>query len=1136
MDIYKYVNRVGILITLNATFLLSSLLSANDDITQNIIHHQLSVSYQPSEHRVNVTDTITFPKKINNGFIDFKLHSNLEVTSKVSGVSIDVIESDVSAVDKGIDQEKFDNAAPVPITAYRLKFDKNYKGSKDSISLHYEGVIHHNIKQIGEEYSRGFSQSPGLIDERGVYLAGSTYWIPSFSDEYITYDLAVVSPEGWQVVSQGKRVQSAEQSDEHIDQWQVTTPTEEIYLIAAQFTEYSFDVGAVKAMAFLRTPDEALANKYLETTAQYMEMYRNLVGPYPYSKFALIENFWETGYGMPSFTLLGEKIIRFPFILHSSYPHELLHNWWGNSVYIDFDTGNWCEGLTAYMADHLIAEQRGNGSAYRRSTLQGYTDYVDESSDFALNKFIARSSPASSSIGYGKSAMMWDMLRAKVGDDNFRKSFQRFYRDNKYQRAGYSDIQKAFEKTTGTALDAFFDQWTTRKGAPELVLSSVKVNEIAKQYQLDFTLNQIQSEASFKLDIPLVIYTENGIVEHRVIMNQKEQSYVLTLDYKPTKVHVDAQFNLFRKLHYSEIPPSLSKIFGADKVTMILPSAASEAELRRYKKLAELWSSDKDHFKLVLDDEIKQLPSDNAIWLFGWNNRFRNVIESELTSLDAAIEDDLVTLGKASLSRKDNSFVIGVRHPDNPKSVVVWLTAHDKDAVAGLARKLPHYGKYSYLAFTGKEPSNVAKGQWPTVNSPLVQKLSDEINDEKLKKRSALAKLAPVFSSDRMQQTLEYLASDAMKGRGLGTSELDTAADYIAEQFKHAGLLPLGDNDSYYQDFVALAGKENKKVFAKNVLGYIPGSNKEWSEESVIISAHYDHLGLGWPNVSKGNEGKIHHGADDNASGVAVLIELAQILKTMKPKRSIIFAAFSGEEAGLLGSKYYVKNMKKFPVSKIMGVVNMDTVGRLGDKKLLVLNGSSAREWKFIFMGSSFVTGIKTEVVTQDIDSSDQVSFINENVPGVQLFAGSSKDYHKPTDRSDEIDYAGLVKVATIAREVLVYLSERPDPMPFIGTSSSKSLKSTPKTRTTRKVSTGVMPDFAFSGKGVLVASVSDNSPAAKAGLKKGDVIILFSDEQISDLKSYSVALKKHEAGDSVEVVYLRNKVRNKATITLKGR
>src|SRR5262249_10334568 len=152
----------------------------------------------------------------------------------------------------------------------------------------------------------------------------------------------------------------------------------------------SREAGAVKAMAFLRKPDQELANRYLDATAQYLEMYRGLLGPYPYSKFALVENFWETGYGMPSFTLLGEQVIRFPFILHSSYPHELLHNGGGNAVFVASGGGNGCEGLPAYPAAHLIAEQRGRGAEPRRAILQRVTDYVTAETDFPLSRFQSR--------------------------------------------------------------------------------------------------------------------------------------------------------------------------------------------------------------------------------------------------------------------------------------------------------------------------------------------------------------------------------------------------------------------------------------------------------------------------------------------------------------------------------------------------------------------------------------------------------------------------------------------------------------------------------------------------------------------------------------------------------------------------
>jgi aminopeptidase N len=245
-------------------------------------------------------------------------------------------------------------------------------------------------------------------------------------------------------------------------------------------------------------------------------MYRKLVGPYPFTKFALVENFWETGYGMPSFTLLGEQIIRFPFILNSSYPHELLHNYWGNSAYVDFKSGNWCEGLTAYMADHLIAEQRGQAAEYRRTTLQKFTDYVNPSNDFPLNKFSSRTNPSSEAIGYGKNMMMWDMLREMVGDDAFVRSFQRFYRDNKFKAASYNSIRLAFEAVSGKNLKAFFDQWVDRKGAPELSLSNIHTERSKEGYRLQFTLKQIQKEDVFVLDVPVAVSFEKSAVMKKV--------------------------------------------------------------------------------------------------------------------------------------------------------------------------------------------------------------------------------------------------------------------------------------------------------------------------------------------------------------------------------------------------------------------------------------------------------------------------------------------------------------------------------------------------------------------------------------------------------------------------------------------
>jgi hypothetical protein len=503
--------------------LLFVLLSFSVYAQNGLIHHDLSATIKPSDSFINVTDIIIIPKsQLKNGF-EFKLHHALEVApnnmiTKLAGT--------VDAKDIGMDKDDVGAENALKLNVYKVNIPSGYSGDLKLI-VKYKGKIDSPVEQSDENYARGFSESPGIIWDKGVYLAGSTYWIPYFNDELISFNLTTTAPIDWKTVTVGKRTLNENGVNTHIDKWDSPTPQEEVFLIAAPFNEYSFPMGAVTAYAFLRTPDEGLANKYLETTAQYMEMYRKLVGPFPYTKFALVENFWETGYGMPSFTLLGEKIIRFPFILHSSYPHELLHNWWGNSVYVDFETGNWCEGLTAYMADHLIKEQRGQADEYRRATLQKYANYVTQENDFPINRFRSRHDSPSEAIGYGKTSMVFHMLRRKVGDEQFIKGFQVFNRNNKFKRASFDDIRIAFEEVTNEDLKWYFDQWIDRTGAPEIVLGNMKAQSIRDLNIVSFTLKQIQDDDVFYLNVPVTIIIEDGTHTEVVEMNEKEVKYIM---------------------------------------------------------------------------------------------------------------------------------------------------------------------------------------------------------------------------------------------------------------------------------------------------------------------------------------------------------------------------------------------------------------------------------------------------------------------------------------------------------------------------------------------------------------------------------------------------------------------------------
>jgi Zn-dependent M28 family amino/carboxypeptidase len=285
--------------------------------------------------------------------------------------------------------------------------------------------------------------------------------------------------------------------------------------------------------------------------------------------------------------------------------------------------------------------------------------------------------------------------------------------------------------------------------------------------------------------------------------------------------------------------------------------------------------------------------------------------------------------------------------------------------------------------------------------------------------------------------------------------------------------------------------------------------------------------------VHKGDEGKIHHGADDNASGISIMLEVARSMAKSSPKRTIIFVAFTGEEAGLLGSRYFVSQMKNYFPGNILANVNLDTDGSLFDKNLLVLNGNSAKEWKFVFMGTDYTTGIKSEVLTQELDASDQVAFIEQGIPAVQLFTGATENYHRPSDTFDKIDGKGMVKVATVTKEVAVYLTDRDTPFEFTGKTKVADTAAPSQPKANRKAATGSVPDFSYTGAGVKIASISPGSPGEIAGLQVGDVVTSVNNVPVKNLMEYSNALKSYQPGDVVDLKVLREEKEKVISITL---
>ncbi|MGD2112179.1 MAG: M20/M25/M40 family metallo-hydrolase, partial [Gammaproteobacteria bacterium] len=993
------------------------------------IHHALEVALRPERGHIEVTDTLTLSGEA--GELEFALHPGLSVESPDQGVQLSELPSGAEEGPSSPDETTPD-AAPDP-RRYRIELP----AGMSRVTLRYAGRIRHGLQQQGEEYARGFRETAGTITEQGVFLAGRSFWYPRVAGERQTFELSLHLPPGWYGMSQGERL-AHESGTEHVrEQWRCASPQQEIYLVAGRFTEYTQAADGVQAMVLLREPDAALAQRYLDATAEYVRLYSELLGPYPYEKFALVENFWETGYGMPSFTLLGPKVIRFPFILHSSYPHEILHNWWGNGVYVDYARGNWAEGLTSYLADHLIKEQRGQGADYRRSTLQKYTDYVRDRQDFPLSEFRSRHSAVTEAVGYGKTLMLFHMLRRELGDERFLRGLRTLYGQNRFRVAGFEAVEEAFSAAAGRSLEEYFAQWVQRRGAPQLRIVQAQARPRADDgFILSAVIEQAQAEAPYTLQVPLAVRLQGRepAWQTTVRLDRRRQTVELELPARPLQLAVDPRFDVFRRLHRNEIPPAISQALGAERLLIVLPAEAPPGLGSAYATLARAWQEGHPgRIEVVTDGELERLPGGRSVWLFGWHNRFRPALSRALGDYEYADHGTSVQLAGTTLRAEEHAVVVLGRRAASPDQALGWLAAGQAAALPGLGRKLPHYGKYSYLAFTGAAPDNVLKGQWPVVHSPLLVAVDQEDGqpvapgDLQLAPRTPLAEAPVAFSAQRMQRDIAVLADATMAGRGLGTPALDRAAGYIADQLRAAGLQPgAEDGASWLQTWRAEVAELGRTVVLHNVVGILPGSDPARAGESVVIGAHYDHLGRGELGARAGERGVVHPGADDNASGVAVLLELARVLGGKPQPRSLVFVAFTGEEAGRLGSQHYIRHATRYPADRMVAMINLDTVGRLGERSLLALGTGTAREWSHILRGAGYVTGVPVTPVADDIGSSDQTSFIGAGVPAVQLFSGAHADFHRPGDTADRIDSAGLVKTAQVLKEVVAYLAVRP--------------------------------------------------------------------------------------------------------------
>ena len=372
-----------------------------------------------------------------------------------------------------------------------------------------------------------------------------------------------------------------------------------------------------------------------------------------------------------------------------------------------------------------------------------------------------------------------------------------------------------------------------------------------------------------------------------------------------------------------------------------------------------------------------------------------------------------------------------------------------------------------------------------------------------------------------------YLASDYLEGRETGTRGETIAAEYIAHRFREIGLTPKGTS-GWFQEFPfkelvnphSTDPKDAKEGTGKNVVAFLD----KGADKTIVIGAHYDHLGMGGSGSLDAGEPAIHNGADDNASGIAALLKIAKHVKnTDYPfKNNFLFIAFSGEEKGLFGSKYYAAN----PTIDIKGInfmFNMDMVGMLNkDKSLAIYGVGTSPIWKEIINATTNDFVITT--AESGVGPSDHTSFYLKDIPVLHFFTGQHKHYHKTTDDSDKVNFGGIVEVANFMIQLIMKLDDKTK-LTFTKTKDEDTRKAA-----AFKVTLGVMPDYVYQGKGMRIDSVIGGRVADKGGLQDGDIVIKIGDVEVSDIYKYMEGLAKFKKGEKAKVTVLRGKKKKKVT------
>lgn len=641
---------------------------------------ELDVSLDPASRAFKASARLSPPE----GDFRFVLHESLRVTGASAGGRALTAEA---------------QRGPAGFREWRIR----QATGGAALQIDYAGQL--PALDVQRDHRSVLQRMPPMSSPEGSYLPAGSGWYPQ-AREMFGYRLRLSLPGEQRGLVAGKLLAEtlpARPGEPYQASFEMRQPTDGIDLMAGPWRVREKSVARKGAPPLvLRTYFAAaldatpgLAEAWLDDSAAYIRRYSQAIGDYPYDNFSVVAGPLPTGFGMPTLTYLGEAVVRLPFIRKTSLGHEVLHNWWGNGVYVDYRRGNWSEGLTTFMADYAyrLDESPAAAAEMRLGWLRDALALPADAQP-ALRDFRSRQHGAEAAVGYGKAAMLFVMLQDRIGEAAFREGIRSFWAGQRFRTASWDELRAAFEGASGQRLGPFFEAWLNQRALPAVRLENASLRPDGdKHHQL--TVNVAQDTPTHPLRLPLEVIGPGRREIHWVSLDGPRASTTLRLGFAPQGVRLDPDTRVWRRLPPGSLPPILRQWIGAAAPRLV--NAGVDANTRAAVDALA---------RRLLENAPAGAPLASAL-----GGREPVILAGTHAEVDRALASAGLPPRPAEVAGRGSAQVWTLGPADTRAAPLAVISARDAAALDALQRGLPHYGAQSWLVFDGGRA--IAKGTWP---------------------------------------------------------------------------------------------------------------------------------------------------------------------------------------------------------------------------------------------------------------------------------------------------------------------------------------------------------------------------------------------------------------------------------------